>query len=343
MPSMDVFRGDAFSAISLTGSIDKVGYNPGLLGSIPGLFVPVPVTTTSVFIEERENAPALIQTSERGSAPKQKGGDLRTARSFRTLRLAQGSRIMASQIQNIRAWGSETELHSVQAEVARRNMLMRNDMELTFENMRLACVTQAKVLDADGTELYDWADEFEQSIPNEVDFDLDNASPASGAVRKKCNAVRRSILTNLKGLGGNGVSIAALCGDAFWDDLTAHPEVEKTFLNTQQAADLRAGFGQAWTRFNYGDVTWINYRGTDDGTTVSVDTNKAKFFPIGAGIFQIAWSPGETFDFVNTPGRPIYNMIIPDDDRNAYVDVEQYSYPLPVCTMPAALYQAKRT
>lgn len=343
MPSMDVFKGDAFTAISLTGSIDKVGYNPGLLGTIPGLFQPVPVTTTSIFIEERENAPALIQTSERGAPPKQKGGDRRVARSFGTLRLAQSSRIMASEIQNVRAWGSETELHSVQREVARRNMLMRNDMELTFENMRLACVTQAKVLDADGSTLYDWAIEFEQAIPGEVDFDLDAAAPATGAVRKKCNAVKRSILKALKGMGGNAVSIVALAGDAFWDDLVTHPEVEKTFLNTQQAADLRNGFGQAWQRFNYGDITWINYRGTDDGTTTLVHTDKAKFFPLGAGIFQTAFSPGETFDFVNTPGRPIYNMIIPDDDRNAYVDVEQYSYPLPVCTMPSALYQAKRT
>jgi hypothetical protein len=36
-------------------------------------------------------------------------------------------------------------------------------------------------------------------------------------------------------------------------------------------------------------------------------------------------------------------MIVPDKDRNMWADVEVYSYPLPVCTMPSALYQAKRT
>lgn len=342
MPGMDVFRGDAFSQITLTNAIDKVGYVPQLLGTIPGLFVPVPVSTTSIFIEERENAPALIQTSERGAPPKQKGGDLRTARSFKTLRLAQGSRIMASQIQNVRAWGSETEMHTVQSEVARRNFFLRQDIELTMEHMRLGAI-QGIVSDADDSVLYNWATEFEQTIPAEVDFDLDNASPATGAVRKKCNAVRRSIEVALKGLGGAAVSIAAICGDSFWDDLTGHSEVEKTFLNTAQAADLRGPFAQPWTSFNYGNITWINYRGTDTGTQVAIDTNKAKFFPIGAGIFQIAYSPGESFDVVNTMGRPIYNNIILDDDRNSFVDVEQFSYPLPVCTMPQALYRARRT
>jgi hypothetical protein len=32
-----------------------------------------------------------------------------------------------------------------------------------------------------------------------------------------------------------------------------------------------------------------------------------------------------------------------DRDRNEWADVEAYSYPLPVCTMPQALHRARRT
>src|SRR5690606_36590585 len=100
----------------------------------------------------------------------------------------------------------------------------------------------------------------------------------------------------------------------------------------------------AWEQFTYGGITWVNYRGTDDNSTVAVGTDKAKFFPVGApGVFQVYYSPGESFDFVNTPGLPIYAMQIPDRDRNAWVRTEVYSYPLFVCTRPKMLQSAKRT
>lgn len=340
MLTMDVFRSDAFSAVSMTAALDKLGYVPGLLGSIPGLFEPVPVSTVDIFIEERENEAALIQTSERGEDPAELAGERRKVRGFRTTRLYQHSKIMAHELQSIRAFGSETELSQLQTEIARRQLRMRRNLELTWEHMRLGAV-QGLVVDADGSTIYNWATEFGQTIPAEIDFDLDNATPESGAIRKKCNLVTRSIKKGLKGLGGNGVSIYALCGDNFWDDLTAAQEVRETYLNTQMAADLREG--NAYETFRYGSITWINYRGTDDGTTVAVGSDKAKFFPVGAGIFQTALAPAERFDFVNTPGQEVYSWVIPDEKRNAYADVELLSYPLHVCTMPSALHRGRRT
>ena len=34
-------------------------------------------------------------------------------------------------------------------------------------------------------------------------------------------------------------------------------------------------------------------------------------------------------------------MIVPDDDRNMFVDIEAYSYPLFICTRPGMLQRAK--
>lgn len=343
MLTMDVFRQDAFSATSLSASVDKIDYVPEYLGTLNGLFVPDPVRTTSIWIEERTTGAVILPFSPRGSAPHQTGGDLRKARSFDTLRIADGSRITPSELMSIRSFGSEIKLKDLQEEVGRRQFkIKQNNFALTFEYHRFNCVTGAQVMDANGTVLYDWAAEFGQAIPGEVDFDLDNAAPATGAVRKKCYAVRRAMLKGLKGVG-TPRKVVGLCGDNFWDDLTSHPEVEKTFLASAAAADLRNNVGNEWSSFTYGNIEFVNYRGTDDGTTLGVNTDKCKFFPVGAGIFRWAMSPGESFEHLGTLGQETYSRIVIDKDRNAWADVEVYSYPLPVCTMPGALHQARRT
>jgi major capsid protein E len=340
MLTMDVFKQDAFSATSLTAAVNKVGYVPGFLGSIPGLFDPVPVRTKEIYIEGRETEAALIQTSPRGAPPDELKDGLREARPFTTRRIATRSRIMASELFGIREFGSETELKQLQTEIARRQFLMKRNMDLTVENLRLGCVT-GSVLDADGSTIYNWATEFGQTIPAEVDFDLDAASPASGILRTRCTAAIRSMSRGLKGLGGNGVRFMSIAGDDFWDALISHKEVVQTYLNYQAAAALREPV--AWESFNFGGITWTNYRGTDDGTTVAVASTKAKFFPVAAGIFQWAMAPGESFEHLGQMGQMFYSRIVVDDKRDEWADVEQRSYPLPVCTMPQALYRAKMT
>jgi hypothetical protein len=342
MLTMDVFRQDAFSAVSLSAAIDKLDYIPELLGQIPSLFEPDPVRTEVIWIEQRSTGAVILPFSPRGAPPHQTSGDIRDARSFKTLRVADASRITASELFGIRAFGSETELKGLQTEVARRQYKIKNNFQLTFEFHRFNCVTDALVKDSDGTTRYDWAAEFGQTIPVELDFDLDNAAPAEGAVRKKCIAVRRAILKGLKGVG-TPRSIVGICGDNFWDDLVSHPEVVKTFTNWAAAADLRNNHGNEWSTFRYGDIEFTNYRGTDDGTTLGVNTDKCKFFPVGAGIFRWAMSPGERFEHLGTVGQSEYSNIVTDKDRDAWADVEVYSYPLPVCTMPQALHRARRT
>lgn len=344
MAHMDIFKSDAFGMVSITEALNNVPFQPSFLRDL-NLFMPKPVRTTSVSIEEKNGTLSLIQTSARGAPMAEADVEKRKMRDFRTVRIAKHDRLTADSIQGIRAFGMESELVQVVDEVnARMNGptgLMR-DVELTWENMMLGAV-QGIVADADASTIYDYFSEFGISAATEIDFDLDNASPASGAVRKKCSQVVRQMMKAAAGGWVPGrTSVMALCGDAFWDDLTAHAEVRATYLNTMEAKDLRAGL--AYESFNYGGITWVNYRGTDDGSTVAIGTDKAKFFPVnGNGVFQMAYSPAETFDYANTPGLPVYGMVLPDTKRNAFVDLEVYSYPLPICTRPAMLQSARRT
>jgi hypothetical protein len=336
---MDVFNSDIFTAMSMSQGVDKLDYIPEYLSTLPGLFVPDPVRTTMIWIEERHTGAVVLPFSPRGVAPHSTGGDRRIARAFQTLRYGDSSRITSSELLNIRAWNQEMNLKDLQSEVARRQYKIMNNFQLTKEFHKFNCLTMAKVLDADGSLVIDWGVEFNQAIPPEYAFNFIAQIPR--AVRQMCTAIRRTMLINLKSVGVP-YDIIGLAGNAFWDDLTGSPEVTQTYLNWAAAADLRNNIGSPWQQFRYGDITFVNYRGTDDQTTLGVQTDHCHFFPQGAGIFRWAQSPGERFEHLGQLGQEYYSAMVLDDDRDSWADVEVYSYPLPICTMPSAIAIARR-
>lgn len=335
MASIDVFKGDAFTTFELTQAINNVPYIPNFLQSLD-IFEAVPVRTEAFAIEQRDNVLNLVQTSPRGAPATARTDNGRSLRYFPTVRVANKDRLNASEIQNIRAFGSDSELMQVQEEVLRKLTNLRNDQNLTHENMRLGAI-QGIVKDADGTTIRNWYTEFGVSQPAEVSFSFSSATAANGTIRGQCAAIVRATARASKGAWIDGRSyVMGLCDDTFFDDLVGNAETRATYLNQAQAAELRTG--TAFQTFVYGGITFVNYRGTDDNTTVAVPNGKCKFFPVNApGVFKQAMSPGESFDWVNTPGQPFYALQIPDDDRNMFVDLEIYSYPLYVCTKPLML------
>ncbi|RIJ65176.1 major capsid protein [Brevundimonas sp. LPMIX5] len=335
MASMDIFNSSAFSMTSLTGAVNKVGYKPQLLGSL-NIFEPMPVRTRTVFVDRREGKLTLIPSSPVGAPPKELVVDPRNAVPLKTTRLAEGFTLYAEEIQGIRAFGSETEFAQVQAEYLKRMASVRDDMDLTHEFHRLGAL-QGLLLDADGTTvIYNYFTEFGVTEAPAIDFDLDNASPATGAIRLKTAEVTRSMSRSAGGAFTPGTTIHALTGDGFYDSLVTNPEVEKTYQNWAAAADLRQD--RTWQAFTYGGITWHNYRGTDDNSTVAIDPDEAKFFPVGAkDVFKKAMAPAEFGPYVNTLGQDTYAMNIPDRDRQAWTRGELYSYPLYFCQRPDVL------
>ncbi|OCC05121.1 hypothetical protein BA190_09400 [Labrys sp. WJW] len=348
---MDIFRQDAFSMGSLTGTIQRIPYEPMLLGSL-NLARPMPIRTEFASIEEKGKKLAIIQTSARGAPLEQGRTNKRKLRRFDTVRLAKGDRVNAAEIQGIRAFGSETELMQVQELVVEKQTELRRDLELTFENHRLGMIN-GLVLDADGTVIVDWFAEFNIERPDPISLGLSTATTdVELAIRQK---VLRPMARAAQGLWLPNTYAAALCGDSFFDKLTNHKTVRETYLNTVQAQALRNAFGPAadsltgaFAVYWYGGVLWINYRGVDDfdekaepGTrqAMGVRPKEAKLFPINApGVFMRAQSPGEAFAYVNTPGRDMYSEIEIEKRTNPrFVDLEIYSYPLFICTRPEIL------
>ena len=116
---------------------------------------------------------------------------------------------------------------------------LRGDAETTFE-YHLFNGIQGLVKDPrDGATVVNYFTEFGIAPAAEVDFDLDNATPASGALRKRCQAMIESVEDTLGGLAAGQIQLRAECGSAFFADLVAHKEVRETYLHTAAAADLR--------------------------------------------------------------------------------------------------------
>ncbi len=335
---LDVFKADAFSVISLTDAINKIPYVPT---GLSGLFSTASVNTLSIAVESKAGVLTLVPPSPRGGP----GGTIdKIKRSMRNLAVPHFQRddaIMADEVQGVRAWGSETVLETVMGKVAARMADHSQDFEATAEYHRVGAV-KGVVTYADGSTL-DLFDVFDVSQEAEVDFDLDNASPASGALRKKCATTERLIARALGGMSYSG--IGAICGDAFWDDLIAHPEVRATFLNQAAASELRTG--AAFGSFNFGGINWTNYRGgtssTGDEGTRFVGTDKAHLYPMGVpGLFKCVYAPADYIETVNTQGQRLYvKQYEMPNGKGIHMEVQTNA--LHYCTRPTTLIKAKRT
>ena len=88
---------------------------------------------------------------------------------------------------------------------------------------------------------------------------INNQSPASGALRKRCQALIESVEESLGGLAVGPVQLRAECGSAFFADLVAHKEIRETYLNTAAANELRGrAVGEAGQlSVAYGNITGL--------------------------------------------------------------------------------------
>jgi hypothetical protein len=362
MELVDIFNADPFRAVTLTANVNKRPFLPGFLESL-GIFTPVPIRTVQFSVQiTDEGTLKVIPTTPRGAPPYEQVIPAQQLRQFNTGRIAIGDTIQAHELQGILArnmfmpgGGMNVIYQDLQSEIAYRMDSptgMRSKVSVTKERMRLGAI-QGQVLDADGSVLYDWPTLLGMSLPAEIDFNLDAATPVAGVLSNLVRQTKRSMLRAAKvgnDVGGNRV--IGLAGDAFFDALVNHADVLVSFntfqANTAAALALsRMGSPnpniEPFSVFPWGGIDWVNYRGTDDGTTVAIATDKVKFVPVVPGLFQEILSPGENFVEMNAPGQPVYAETIPDRDRNRHVRLEMSSYPAYVATRPDALFSGRLT
>lgn len=337
----DVFNQNAWGAVEIDENIvKKVDFKPQLLGSL-ALFEPIYSRSMTIAIASSKNTLTLIPTSAIGEAPAElipPGADVR---DFRAVRLAMGSTINSAELAATLALPFADRTKDIVEEVTDRTGQIKDDLELTWEHMRLGAVLGI-VVDADGsTVIRNWYTEWGITAPSSLSFDLDIETTD---VRKKCRDIKRAMQKAAKGVWTPSTRVGALVGDTFFDMLTNHKQIKETKLNTPQASTLENIEG--YSSIEIEGIIFINYRGTDDGTTLAIDTDKARFFPIGArGAFKVGWAPASEFKaYLGQRGQEYVGMVLADPSgRDQWDRVELYSYPLFVCTRPEMLLSATAT
>lgn len=123
---------------------------------------------------------------------------------------------------------------------------------------------------------------------------------------------RRRILDNLlEGQQVNG--FIALCGKNFFNDLMSHPKWEQAMIDRSgiQGQDPLIkrfeNFSQQYRMFRGADdILYVEYAGQIGGSSLIPD-DEAYIMPVGAeGIFQAAYAPAETMNYVNTVAQAEY-------------------------------------
>lgn len=331
MATMDVFSGDAFSLRTLTAAVNATPFVPGRVGEL-GVFEERGITTTKVSVERLAEEVAMVQSSPRGAPPEQNNATLRTMYDLNTVRIAVSDTIYADEVQGIRAYGSETETQSLASEVMVRNDLMARKIAATIEFQQFTAL-QGVTQDADGTELVNSGTVFPGSIPGALDMDLDNSGTTGvNALRGKCSTIIRSIED---ALGARPYSsIHAFVHADFFDNLWENDAVINSFQYTN-GGPLRDQTARRSLLF--GGITFEEYRPLGNGT-VPLAAGTGIAFPIGAGIFQTRFAPGDWSDVVNSTGLPLYARTWPDPMGNRFQMLEVQSNVLNVCVEPGAVY-----
>lgn len=332
---LNIFNDNAFGVVPLTDAINNLKYVPGQIGAM-GIFQETPVATTTIALESKNNVLGLVAPSPRGGPGSVIDQGKRSLRNLSVPHFEIADTLMAEEIQGVRAWGSETELETIQGKVMDKLAVASQNMEATQEYARIGAIKGIiSYADGSSTNLFT---EFGVAAPSAIDFDLDNASPASGALRKKCAAVWRTIALALDGVPFTGVTV--LCSPEFFDDLIAHAETREIYLNQVAAAELRGGY--AFGTFSYGGLNFVEYRG-QIGNTSFIAAGAAHAFPTGTtGLMRTYYAPADLVETVNTMGQRLYvNQYGMANRKGIHLDTQMNA--LNICTRPQALIPLTRT
>lgn len=328
---MGPFDSDTFTLKSLTSAINEAEYAPRRLGEM-GIFDEEGITTTTVLVEKQGRTLELVPAAPRGGPGQVVGADKRHTVTFTAQHLPTTATVMADEVQNVRAFGTEDQTQAVQSIVNARLAKMAQRLEVTNEFHRIGAV-KGQILDADGTSvLLDLYSAFGLTQTS-VNMALPTATTN---VQTKCLDVLEAIEQGLGAAMFTGVT--AVCGAAFWRALIEHAKVKEAYMY-QQSERLRADGRES---FSFGGITFERYRGSVGGTKFVADDD-AYAIPMGVDeLFISRFAPANYAETVNSVGLPMYASSEPMD-HNKGVSIEAQSNPIHLCTRPQAVIKLTRT
>lgn len=288
------------------------------------------VGTTIVKIGIKDNKLVLVPNVPRGSPGQPKGRDRGKVKLLETTHLPQNSTVMADQLLGV--WDpTDPEGTNVAAVVNGLQTVHKRDLDYTIEYHRMGAL-QGKLLDADGSVIIDFYDEFgvEQST---IGMELNKAD---SKVRSKVVSIKRAIEAKLGGVPYTGIHV--FCSAGFFDALVDHPDVQEAYKRWQDGAALRADLRKGFT---FGEVTFEELPGGSGNSKIAIPDNEAIAFPLGVpDMFLTRFAPADYLETVRGVGLPYYSKTAPMR-MNKGIQLESQSNPLNINTRPDAVIRLK--
>jgi len=332
MPAMDIFNDDGFSCQSMTAKVNKEPFRPGQIGAL-GVFEEDGVTTTIVSVEERNGKLSLIEPSERGGPGETTDDEDRNLIPFEIDHYQRDDAIKADEVQNVRAFGTEGDLETVDNRVMTKLRRHLGDLDMTLEHQRVGAI-KGIVTSKSGKVLHNLYDRFGIAVPAPVSLELDVDTTEVDKV------IKNDVIFSLEDdLDVPYTGIHAMCGRDFITALWAHKRVRETFLNHVGAETLR---GVMPDKFDFGGITWERYKTgakatADAGGSPYIANDEARLIVTGVPeLFITRFAPADYEETVNTIGLPRYANQYPMPNNKGR-NLEVQSNPISICTQPKAL------
>lgn len=331
MAHFDIFNDDAFSLSQLTQTVVDIPRVPTMLGDM-GLFRERPINTTSMSLERMGNALQLVPAQTRGGPGQTLKPKGRKLISVGAVHLPQVDRITADEVQNVRAFGSETEMMAVQTVVTQRIEQMKQNIDLTLEWQRIGAL-KGVVMDADGTtpllDVYNLMGKTQTTLPWNTVTAGTTADP-----KALCVALKRQIRNALGGKSYRRIRV--ICSPGFFDKLVAHNNMKAAWERYQEGAFFRTD--QTKGDFEFADVVFTIYD-YKIGANDVIEDGFAYAMPEGVGdMFQMWFAPADYMETVNTNGSPYYAKQWMDGSGK-WVNLESQSNPITMNTLPEAVFK----
>ena len=318
---------DLFHLANLTDAINLLPRPPSLVGS-SGLFEEKGVNTTSVIVESKNGQLSLVPAISRNDDPTPVKRANRSRRTFEVPHLPTSGQVQPSELQGLAGFGQETAVESQATVINDRLQEMLDRLDATREWQRVGAIS-GKILDSDGSVLYDLYEEFGVT-PKKVVTALGTDATD---VRGKLMDAKRHAEKQLPGMVITGWR--AYCAEDYLDALVRHPNVEKAYAAYQEASD-RLG-GDVRKGFIYGGVEHIECNAAV-GDKRFIPQGKARLVPVVRGLFKLYNAPANYNETSNTLGKPFYAKSEPRKMGKGW-DLEAQTNPLALCLAPGALVE----
>ena len=337
---LDVFNDQAFSAVSLTDTVNMVPNSYGRINEL-NLFNNEPVSTTSVAIDVNNGVLNLLPMRPRGGPASVGTRERQRLESFVIPHIPHDDAVLALDVQNMLARAPRLGLENVLGAVNRKLITMRRKHAITLENLRVGAI-KGVILDYDGSTFLNLFTRFGVT-QKEIDFALGTGATDVGAKLREMSGYMEDNL-----LGDTMTGVMGLASPSWFAKYVGHASVKdayKFFASTQNPNrdDVRRGFTfQGVTIEEYrGSATFMNADGSTSTVTRFIPDGDVRFFPLGTSeTFTNWWAPPDFVDEVNTaPGLDAQVFVAPLERMKFGKGMEMHteSNPLPLCKRPNLL------